>query len=120
MPTFPKYTNNNKHEPGGLLKYIIAPLTSAFAAALIAGFGAFIAIQKEMSAVTTSVNKMSVTVDKLAEKQTAFFESFYLPLAIKVEKQDAEIKETRASVGMLKDDMYMFHYKDRRPSYDRK
>ena len=95
MNTFPK------PESSGWLKHFIAPL----AAALIAAFGAFVSVQKEMSVVADSVSKMSVTIEKLSDKQTHFFEAFYMPLAIKVEKQDTEIKETRGMINLIKDDI---------------
>lgn len=99
MNTFPK------HDPNGWVKSILGPLV----AALIAGFGAFISVQKEMAVVASSVDKMSVTLTKVAEKQANFFETFYLPLAVKVEKQESMIQETRTTLQFIKDDIRMYH-----------
>ena len=66
-------------------------------------------MQKEMSSVTTSVDRMSAAMDKIADKQTTFFESFYVPLALKVEQQGSSISNINNSINSLKDEMRYLH-----------
>lgn len=76
---------------------------------MIAGAGAFIGIQREMSVVTSSVNRMTSTVEKIADKQTTFFESFYVPLALKVEQQGSSINNLSNTLNNMKDEMRYLH-----------
>jgi predicted lipid-binding transport protein (Tim44 family) len=92
-------------QPVLLWKTFVGPLV----AALIAGAGAFIGMQREMSVVTSSVNRMTSTVEKIADKQTTFFESFYVPLALKVEQQGSAINSVNTSLNNLKDEMRYLH-----------
>lgn len=93
--------SNNGSGRNSLWKTFVGPLV----AAMIAGAGAFIGMQREMSVVTNSVNRMTVTMDKIADKQTTFFESFYVPLALKVEQQGSAINSMNTSINNLKDEM---------------
>lgn len=88
-----------------LWKTFIGPLV----AAMIAGAGAFMGMRQEISVVTNSVNRMTVTMDKLADRQTTFFESFYVPLALKVEQQGSAISGMSNSINNLKDEMRYLH-----------
>ena len=88
-----------------LWKTFVGPLV----AALIAGAGAFIGMQREMSVVTNSVNRLSTTMEKVVDKQTTFFESFYVPLAIKVEQQGSAINGINTSLSNMKEEMRYAH-----------
>lgn len=99
------------------LKSLAAPVLSAIIAATVAGFTQYVGIQKEMVALTSNVTRMSNSIEKLTTDQDTFFKSQYLPLMIKVEKQQSEIAEMRANVSAMKEEVRMYH--PVRPAYDR-
>jgi hypothetical protein len=95
----------NQDNQSAIWKTFIGPLV----AALIAGAGAFVGMQREMSVVTSSVNKMTATVEKIGDKQTTFFESFYVPLALKVEQQGSSLNSLSNSLNSIRDEMRYLH-----------
>lgn len=78
-------------------------------AALLAGSASYFGMAKEVSTMSNSVNRMSATIDKLADKQEAFRDNSYTPLVIKVEKLNAEVSETRNMVLTIKEELRMYH-----------
>jgi len=102
-------TNQDTAQAKQILPVRWSTFIGPLVAALIAGAGAFVGMQREMSVVTNSVNRMTSTIDKIADKQTNFFESFYVPLALKVEQQGSMINELKSSTANIRDEIRYNH-----------
>lgn len=85
------------------------PFLGPLVAALLAGASSMIAVQREMASLAVSVDKMTVSIDKITDEQTNFFKGFYVPLALKVEQQGAAINSLNVNVTNLKDEMRYIH-----------
>ena len=98
-------SNSKILNTNSLWKTFVGPLF----AALLAGASAFIGMRQEMSVVTASVNKMSSTMDKIVDKQTTFFETFYVPLALKVEQHSSAINSLQMNDAAMREEIRYLH-----------